>query len=120
MSEKSRDWIWLILVLIVLAGIAVPVVLTTVLPLLMFQRGGWYMSGMMGMMGFGWWFMPLVSIIFLVLIALGAYYLITEFSGTGRSPPSHREKALEILKERYARGEITKDEYVEMKEDLEA
>jgi putative membrane protein len=110
MSEK-RDLILLLAVLIVLIGI---------LPVLMWGLGIGYMPGMMGMMWYGWWFMPLISIMFLVLIALGAYYLITELAGQGRSEPRDRGRALEILKERYARGEITREEYMKMREELEA
>jgi len=66
--------------------------------------------------GYGWWFMPLIPFAFLVLLALGVYYLFREF----RREPSHEEKALEILKKRYAKGEITREEYVKMKEELES
>jgi len=115
MPERSRDWIWLIAVLVVLVG---------VLPMLMFGSLGWHMPGMMRMMGYGWgWasglgFMFLLPLAFLILIALGAYYLITEFARPGRSAPSHGERALEILSERYARGEITGEQYRKMKEEL--
>ncbi len=70
--------------------------------------------------GIWMWFMPLIPLAFLVLLALGVYYLIKEFTRTGRSVPSHGERALEILKERYARGEITREQYLRMKEELES
>jgi uncharacterized membrane protein len=63
------------------------------------------------MMGFGWGLMfsiPLtflvLIVLFLVLIVLGAYYLITEFTKTSRSSSGHNERALEILKERRVRS----------------
>jgi len=111
MSEKKTDLIWLFVVLLVLIGI---------LPVLMWGSWGSYMPGMMGMMGYGWGFMFLIPVAFLVLIALGAYHLITEFTRTGRPASSHGERALEILKERYAKGEITREQYLKMKEEMES
>jgi len=110
-SEKKRDLILLLAFLIVLVGI---------LPVFMWGLWGGYMPGMMGMMGYGWWFMPLIPIVFLVLIALGAYYLITELAGQDRSESRDRGRAFEILKERYARGEITREQFLKMKEELES
>lgn len=78
------------------------------------------MSGMMGMMGYGSGFMFLIPVVFLVLVGVGAYYLITEFTSNDRSEYSHDKSALEILKERYAQGEITRKQYLKMKEELES
>jgi putative membrane protein len=83
----------------------------------MWTSWGGYMSGMMG---FGWGFMFLIPLAFLVLIVLGAYYLITGFTRTGRFSSGDGKRAFEILKERYARGEITREEYLKMKEELES
>ncbi|MFQ6088313.1 MAG: SHOCT domain-containing protein [Candidatus Methanofastidiosia archaeon] len=58
----------------------------------------------------------LFAILFLALIVVGAYLLLSNF-GEGRR--SSRKKALEILDDRLARGEIGKEEYFEMKENLE-
>lgn len=112
MSERKRGLIWLIIVL--------GMVLIATLPIFMWMPWGWYMLGMMGMMGFSWSFMFLIPIVFLVLIVLGAYYIITELTGQGRSESGERGKALETLKERYAKGEITREQYLKMKEDLES
>jgi uncharacterized membrane protein len=110
MPEKKRNWVWLIIVL---------VVLIVFLPVLMWMLWGGYMPGTMGMMGYASGLMFLIPIAFLVLIALGAYYLITE-SRTIESVPSRGEGALEILKERYAKGEITRKQFLKMKEALES
>jgi uncharacterized membrane protein len=40
-------------------------------------------------------------------------------SSDGHVPPErHEEEALETLRKRYARGEITREEYREMRQDL--
>jgi len=98
------------------------VALLLFVPLLFWGFGGSYAGpyGMMGMMGYGSGFMFLIPIAFLALIALGVYYLVTTFTRTGRSASSRGERALEILKERYARGEATREEYLKMREELEA
>jgi putative membrane protein len=116
MPDKEKDWM---LIFVLFA------VLLVILPMMMWVLWGvWgdsYMHGMGGMMGFGWGFMPLILFAFLILIVLGAYYLLKEVTGTeSAAAPSKGEKALEILKERYARGEITRDEYQKMKEELES
>lgn len=72
-------------------------------------------SGMgWGMGGFGGLFM----IFFWALIIIGAVLIVRwmmEQSGGGRS-----KSALDILRERYARGEIQKEEYEEKKRELTA
>jgi putative membrane protein len=57
-------------------------------------------------------FFGLGPLIFLALIA-GAVYLVF------RDRPSPEESALDIIKRRYARGEITKEQFEQMKQDLE-
>jgi putative membrane protein len=66
-------------------------------------------------MGFGWIFM----IIFLILIILCAVYLIKLIFGAGKRE-EREDTPLQILKKRYARGEITKDEYDGIKKELES
>ena len=78
------------------------------------------------MMGFGWGFMW-VWPIFLILIGVAVYFAINSSRHEHHSH-SHREhyssaetsgRAIEILKERYARGEITKEQFKEMRKELE-
>jgi len=67
-----------------------------------------------GMYGTGGWFMGIIWIVILVLIGYGIYYFIKNkdiASGTAEPP-------LDILKKRYAKGEITKKEYEQIKKDL--
>ncbi|MGQ9515027.1 MAG: SHOCT domain-containing protein [Thermoproteota archaeon] len=51
----------------------------------------------------------------IALIALGAYLF---FSGSRESIVQPKSRAIEILNERYARGEITREDYLRMKEEL--
>ncbi len=64
-------------------------------------------------MGFGW----LIMVIFWVLVILGVVYLIKLIAGGARREEK-RDTALDILKQRYAKGEITKEEFEEKKKDL--
>ena len=66
--------------------------------------------------GIGWGFMfagMLIPLVFIALLILGAYHLLTPRRETPES-----ETALTILNERYAKGEITKEQYVEVKQHL--
>ncbi len=84
------------------------------------QNGGWGMmgSGMMG--GFSWgWFMPIFMILFWGLVIWGIVALVRGLSRSRDSDSSRVDSALEVLKRRYARDEIDKEEYEEKKKDLE-
>ena len=70
--------------------------------------GGWWP---MMHYGFGWMFM---WIIFIVVIGLLIYLFVRALKGSGRMV----ETPLEILKKRYARGEITKEDFDKMKKDI--
>jgi putative membrane protein len=64
----------------------------------------------------GWWGlgMMLFSLLFIALIVVGVVILVRSFSdggGTRRRPEGNR--ALDILDERFARGEVDKEEYEE-------
>ncbi len=79
---------------------------------------GWSGQGW-GMMGGGFglgWFMPILMLIFWGLAIWGVIALVRGVEKPGSSPPA--ESALEILKKRYARGEISKEEYEAKKKDL--
>lgn len=81
---------------------------------------GYY--GHMGGIGFGFGF--IFMIIFWALIFLAVMALIRGFSGRGcwHNLDEHKHRgnnALDILKERYAKGEISKEDFEKMKKDLE-
>lgn len=61
-------------------------------------------------MGFGWVFM----VFFWVLVIMGIIYLIQLIAKGSK----REDSALDILKKRYARAEITKDEFEKLRDDL--
>ncbi len=83
------------------------------------QYDGWGMMGPGMMGGFGWmWLMPVFWIVFLGLIIWAVVAAVRGSSESRSSDSSKADSALELLKKRYARGEIDKDEYEEKKKDL--
>ncbi len=75
-----------------------------------------------GMGAFGW----IGMILFWALIILGIVYLLRALNltqgfgqGSGDRPRASSDRALDILRERYAKGEINKEEYEQLKRDLE-
>ncbi len=82
------------------------------------------MWGDMGSMGWGWgWGMlgAVHMILWWVLIVLGIVVLGKWlFASKGDGGRSGNARALDILKERYARGDIGKDEFEQKKRDLAA
>ena len=110
---------------LIIGGIIVAILI--IVPLIIGLVGGWqgygYGYGMMGsgmMGGYGWgWFMPIIMIVFWGLVIWGIVALVRGVSSPGNTGSyTSAESALEILKRRYARGEITKQEYEERKKDL--
>ncbi len=78
----------------------------------------------------GWWMFPFGMPILLVVVLVAVLYLI--FGGGAYGPHRWRdsgrhssnagdsESAIEILKKRYAKGEIKREEFEQMKKDLNA
>ena len=68
-------------------------------------------NGMSWGMGFGW--------IFGIAVLAIMIWLIVRVVGTGNNPQKiNYRSALDILKDRYARGEIGKDEFEEIKKSV--
>ncbi len=90
---------------------------------------------MMGFAGFGGFGFLIMLFFFFVIIGLAVWLVNSLFPRTpesappytsapggrsgGHAPPS-AESPLDILKRRYARGELTKSEYEAMRDDLSA
>lgn len=85
------------------------------------QGWGWQMGpGMMGGWG-GGWFGGIFMIIFWILILVALVVFIKwvfQSTNRGHTGAAGGNRALDILKERYARGEINKTEFEAMKADL--
>jgi len=70
------------------------------------MNGGWFSGGIF--MLFGW-----------VAVIIGGFFLIRMLMNQNRNNARATENtALEILKERYARGEISHEEFEKMKANL--
>ncbi|MCJ7807793.1 MAG: SHOCT domain-containing protein [Dehalococcoidia bacterium] len=83
--------------------------------------GSWHMTGpwMMGSGGWGW-FMPLFMLIFLGLII---WAIVAVVRGVGQFGGSYNgrnraDPALEVLKARYAKGEISQEEFEQIRKNL--
>jgi len=70
--------------------------------------------GWMPMVGVGLLFM----VLFWVLVISGVVYLVRWLMGQGVT--GRPDSSLEILKKRYARGEISKQEFEDMRRDVQA
>ena len=71
---------------------------------------GWGAGNMMGWFGGG-----IMMIVFWVLFIALIVWAVREFSGRNSASSS---RALDILKERYAKGEIDKEEFESKKKDI--
>ena len=84
-------------------------------------RRGWHAgSELMGGLGFGW-VGAILMLIFWILVIVGLVLLIRFLIQTTMKRAeltSGGSSALDILKDRYARGEIEKEEFEEKKKDL--
>ena len=114
--DKNIKTVLLISGIVVAALIILPLVFGLVAG---WQGGGWGMMGPGMMGGFGWmWLMPVFWIVFLGLIIWAVVAAVRGSSESRSSGSSKADSALEVLKKRYARGEINKEEYEEKKRDL--
>ena len=83
---------------------------------------GWpnMMGGYSGGMG---WIGMILGFIFFIAIIIGIILFIiwlVKRTTHSTAEPKTGSKALEVLKERYARGEITKEQYEEIKKGIQS
>ena len=83
----------------------------------MLSQWGWHTGP--GTMGWGMmgWLGPVFMVVFWVAVIVGVVLLI-RWLVISSKPSRAEDSALEILKRRYAMGEISKEEYEEKKRDL--
>lgn len=74
------------------------------------------MNGMDGMMGCG--AMAVLWLLFAVLLVVGVVVLVRALTDRGVGTGSRGSSAIEILEERFARGEIDRDEFEERRRSL--
>lgn len=83
--------------------------------------GGYGPGYGMGYGPYGWSHMmsPLGGGLFMIVLLVLVFFLMFRFSGRCGTPgPGPTESALDILKKRYARGEIGREDFERMKDDL--
>lgn len=81
-------------------------------------QGRWWCP-MCGPMGSWGWSMMIVWVVILAVIVVVGWYLVRgALAGGLDSGRFRRTEAEEILRQRYARGEIDRDTYLLMREDL--
>jgi putative membrane protein len=74
--------------------------------------------------GYGWnfaphmWFGGTLMVLFWIAVIIAIVYIVRSFSRSSVGHPRPGETALDIAKKRYAKGEITKEEFDRLKEDL--
>lgn len=68
-----------------------------------------------GHMDYGYGGVIMFAIILLVLVGIAVYFVVN----SKKLKQDYDEDALDILKKRYASGEITKEQYEDIKKDIE-
>lgn len=110
-----------------LGGLGIFISAICLLPRAFGQWGGVYGGGGYGpgMMGWGYgmmgWFGMILMAAFWIVIIVGIIFLIrwvAHSTGSGNRKNYPDDSPLEILRKRYARGEIKKEEFEEKKKDL--
>src|SRR5665648_34089 len=91
-------------------------IIVFIFPVLAFAdvEGCGFMEGWDHMMNFGFGGGIFMMFIFAIVIGLIIYFIITN-TKSNRSAGGSNETSLDIIKERFAKGEITEEEFEKMK-----
>ena len=119
---SKTAWIVVLVVVVLIVGMTIA---SWFIPAALGSNYGYGMMGGRGMMGGGmmggWGLMGGLGILFWVLIIAGGIWLYQSLkrnnAATNPNAPT-LESPLDILKRRYAKGEITKEQFDTMKADL--
>lgn len=79
----------------------------------------WLWNGGMNGLWMGGLFGPILMIAFWALIIVGFIYLLKALLGGRNEAHSEVVTSLDILKKRYAKGEIDSEEYIKTRSDIE-
>lgn len=96
---------------------ATGILLTAAIPAAAQQGGPWRMHDWMGWGWGGMWFGPLFMLAALAVLVAFVVVLV-RWLGGDRAVPSAPRTARDILDERYARGEIDREEYLKRRDDM--
>jgi putative membrane protein len=116
MPRKIEKLIWVLVGLVVVA-VAISVALSLLFPYYGGTGGGSY-YGMMGYPGGYFYIMPVMAAIGVVMVVVFLYFFMEIFFPDRNGHYMERETPMDILKRRYANGDITKEEYEAMRKDL--
>ncbi len=112
-SRISNPWPWVVLAIVLGFGV-IAVIAAAIAP-----SGGYY--GMMGNGGWGWGILmmvvPAFILIVILLALLGGFREPTPAVIYPSYVPSHAN-ALDVLEQRYARGELSREDYLRIRGDL--
>lgn len=115
MAERSST-ATIVIVVLLLVGVLLLLPMFGMWMIGPMMMGGGMMGGWRHPFGAGWSLMlggMLIPFLFIVLLVVGAYFLLTP-----RGQRVETERALAILNERYAKGELSKEQYLEMRGQL--
>jgi|SRR5581483_6663833 len=80
--------------------------------------GPWQMHDWMGWGWGGMWLGPLFMVVLLALVIVGIAGLVRWLAGSATQGAGRERTARDVLDERYARGEIDREEYLRRRDDL--
>jgi len=110
MDTTGRNLIIALVILLIVALALSSTMGGMMSPGMMWHGGGW-------MWGVGMWLGGLAMLVFWGALIVGAILVVRYLGGVPRSEA--HPSPLDILKRRYASGEITREQYEEMRKDLE-